>query len=220
MSGNLHDRLRRLDTCAVSDALDKLELEGAVTGFTQFSGHGKISGRVITVTLGPGRASTAPPRHLCAGAIESSEPGDVIVVEHRSGVVCGGWGGLLSLGAKVKGVSGVIVEGYARDIEDCRAVDFPVFARSVTMRTARGRIVERGFNEAIQVGDIRVRPGDYVVADASGAVFVAADQADRVLAEAERIAAREAAMSKAILDGKPIGQVMGAGYEHMLSERE
>ena len=220
MSGNLHDRLRRLDTCAVSDALDKLELAGAVTGFTQFSGHGKISGRVITVTLGPGSASAAPSRHLCAGAIESSEPGDVIVVEHRSGVVCGGWGGLLSLGAKVKGVAGVIVEGYARDIEDCRAVDFPVFARAVTMRTARGRIVERAFNEAIQVGDIRVRPGDYVVADASGAVFVAADQADRVLAEAERIAAREAAMSKAILDGKPIGQVMGADYEHMLSERE
>jgi 4-hydroxy-4-methyl-2-oxoglutarate aldolase len=204
----------------VSDALDKLGLPGAVTGLIRFSGQGKIAGRVVTVTLGPGAAPDGPPRHLCAGAIEAAQPGDVIVVEHRSGVVCGGWGGLLSLGAKARGVAGVIVEGYARDIDDCRAADFPVFARAVTLHTARGRIVERAFNEPIAVGDVRVSPGDYVVADGSGAAFVAVDRAGRVLDEAERIAAREAAMGKALLEGRPIGDVLGADYEEMLAERD
>lgn len=220
MTGASVERLRRLDTCAVSDALDKLGLSGAVTGLSRFSGTGRIAGRAITVTLGPGAPPPGPARHLGARAIEAAGPGDIIVVEHRSGVVCGGWGGLLSLGAKVKGVAGVIVEGYARDIEDCRAVEFPVFARAVTMRTARGRIVERACNEPVTVGDVRVEPGDFVIADGSGAVFVAAAVAERVLDEAERIAAREAAMSRAILAGKPVGAVMGADYEHMLSKRD
>lgn len=219
MSEPIADRLRRLDTCAVSDALDTLGLAGAVTGLTRYAGTAKIAGRAITVTLGPGSAPEGPPRHLCAGAIEAAQPGDIIVVEHRSGVVCGGWGGLLSVGAKVKGVAGAIVEGYARDIDDCDAADFPVFARAVTMLTARGRIVERAFNEPIEVGDVRVSPGDYVIADGSGVVFVPADQAGRVLDEAERIAAREAAMAKALLEGRPIGEVMGADYELMLKKQ-
>jgi 4-hydroxy-4-methyl-2-oxoglutarate aldolase len=220
MKTKLLKRLRRLDACAVSDALDRLGKAGGVTGLVRLAGGGKITGKVLTVTLGPGAPPLGPARHLCARAIEAAEMGDVIVVEHRSGVVCGGWGGLLSLGAKARGVAGVIVEGYARDIEDCRAADFPVFARAVTMRTARGRIVERAFNEPITVGDVRVEAGDFVVADGSGAVFVAVAEIERVLDEAERIAGREAAMSKAILAGKPIGEVMGADYEHMLSEQE
>ena len=45
-------RLNRLDTCAVSDAMDKLELRGVVTGIHQFSTNRRIAGRVLTVKLG------------------------------------------------------------------------------------------------------------------------------------------------------------------------
>jgi regulator of RNase E activity RraA len=211
-------RLGRLDTCAVSDALDKLGLKGSVTGLIRYSTERRIAGRVLTVTLSKaeGRANT---RHLCTGAIEAAQPGDVIVVEQRTGLDAASWGGNLSIGAQMRGVAGVIVEGPARDIDDSRRLDFPVFARCHTARTARGRIVESASGDPITVGDVTVHQGDYVVADGSGAVFVAEADIARVLEAAEAIVQREEAMAAALREGKPIGQVMGANYEQMLKKQ-
>ena len=47
-------RLRRLDACAVSDALDRLKMKGVIIGVPRQSGQGRIAGRVITVKLGNG----------------------------------------------------------------------------------------------------------------------------------------------------------------------
>jgi regulator of RNase E activity RraA len=208
-------RLSRLDSCAVSDALDKLGLKGAVTGIRRYSTERRIAGRVLTVKLeaAKGRSNT---RHLCTAAIEAANPGDVIVVEQRTGIDAASWGGNLSIGAQVRGVAGVIVEGPARDIDDSRRLDFPVFARSHTARTARGRIVETATNQPITVGHVTVSAGDYVVADASGVVFVAQNEMERVVETAEAIMEREEAMAQALRAGTPISQVMGANYEQML----
>jgi 4-hydroxy-4-methyl-2-oxoglutarate aldolase len=208
-------RLLKLDSCALSDALDKLGLKGSVTGLERFSTDRRIAGRVVTVTLAAaeGRSNT---RHLCTAAIEAAQPGDVIVVEQRTGIDAASWGGNLALGAKMRNVAGVIVEGPARDLDDCRKLDFTVYARSHTARTARGRIVEVATNEPVTVGDVVVTPGGYVLADASAVVFVEAADIERVVATAESIMAREEAMAQALREGKPISQVMGANYEHML----
>ncbi len=210
-------RLGALDSCAVSDALDKLGLKGSVTGIHRFTTEQRIAGRVLTVKLdrAEGRTNT---RHLCTTAIDAATPGDIIVVEQRTGLDAASWGGNLAIGAKMRKVAGVIVEGPARDIDDCRKIDFPVFARSHTSRTARGRIVEVATNEPITVGDVEVNPGDYVVADGSGVVFIAAADIARVLEAAEAIIAREEAMAQALREGVPISQVMGANYESMLKK--
>ena len=211
-------RLGRLDSCAVSDALDKLELSPSVSGIQRLSTERRIAGRVHTVTLAlaGGRPSTS--RHLCTAAIEAASPGDVIVVEQRTGIDAASWGGNLSIGAQVRGVAGVIVEGPVRDVDESRRLEFPVFARSHTARTARGRIVEVATNEPITVGEVTVSPGDYVVADASGVAFIAQSQIERVLETAETIVQREEAMAAAIRNGTPISQVMGANYERMLKK--
>ena len=147
--------------------------EGSVTGLHRYSTTRRIAGRVLTVKLdrAEGRSNT---RHLCTAAIEAAMPGDIIVVEQRTGIDAASWGGNLAIGAKMRSVAGVIVEGPARDIDDCSRLDFPVFAREHTARTARGRIVEVATNEPITVGDVVVSPGDYAIADGSGVVFVAA----------------------------------------------
>jgi len=211
-------RLSRLDSCAVSDALDTLGLTGSVTGLHRYSSEKRIAGRVLTVKLdkAEGRSNT---RHLCTAAIEAASPGDIIVVEQRTGLDAACWGGNLTIGAQVRGVAGVIVEGPARDIDDFRKLDFPVFARTHTARTARGRIVEVETGGPVQVGDVIVNPGDYAIADGSAVVFVAAADIERVLETAEGIAAREEAMAQALREGKPISQVMGANYEHMLKKQ-
>jgi 4-hydroxy-4-methyl-2-oxoglutarate aldolase len=211
-------RLLRLDACAVSDALDKLKLNGVVSGLERLSGAGRMAGRVVTMKLGTGSPPPGPVRHLGTAAIEAAAAGDVIVIEQRSGVEAGCWGGILTLGAKARGIAGVIADGPVRDIDEARSHDFPVFARACTPRTARGRIVELASNCPVAIGDVMVRPGDYVIADGSGVVFIAAGSIDAVLQAAEAIAAREAAMAKALLAGKPITEVMGANYEHMLKD--
>lgn len=210
-------RLQHLDSCAVSDALDKLGLKGSVTGIRRYTTDRRIAGQVLTVKLdrAEGRTNT---RHLCTAAIEAANPGDIIVVEQSTGLDAASWGGNLAIGAKARGVAGVIVEGPARDIDDCAREDFPVFARTHTARTARGRVVEVSTGEPIVVGDIIVTPGDYVVADGSAVVFVALNEIARVVETAESILAREDAMARDLRAGKPISQVMGTNYETMLKK--
>jgi 4-hydroxy-4-methyl-2-oxoglutarate aldolase len=215
-ASDLLERLKRVDCCAVSDALDKLHLKGVVTGLSQLSGSRRIAGRVLTVKLGVGEPPPGKPRHVSTTAIVSAQPGDIIVVEQHSGVNAASWGGILTLGAKLRGVAGVIADGPVRDIDEARQHDFPVFGSGVTTFTARGRIVELATGEPITIGEISVKPGDYAIADGSGVVFISAENIERVVAAAESIAAREAAMAKALREGKPITEVMGANYEDML----
>jgi len=209
-------RLSRVDACAVSDALDKLGLAGAVSGIHRLTTDRRISGRVVTVKLERDNGRPAASRHLGTTAIEAAHAGDVIVIEQRSGVDAAAWGGNLSMGAKMRGVSGVIIDGPTRDVDEAREYGFPIFARDHTSRTARGRIVETGTNVGIIVGDVPVMPGDYVIADGSAIVFVAAAEIARVLEAAEQIAAKERAMVAALKDGTPITDVMGHNYETML----
>ena len=210
-------RLLELDTCAVSDALDSLGLPPAVAGLTPLTFARRIAGRVVTVKLVPGKPKTASVRHLGTAAIEAATPGDVIVIEHP-GVECAGWGGVLSVGAIERGVAGVVIDGPARDIDEARALDFPVYARSAISRTARGRVYEADYNCRIAIGGIGVEPGDFCLADGSGVVFIAAAQIDPVLRRARRIAERERLMIEALRAGERITDVVGRDYEAMLGD--
>ena len=218
MTDDIASRLARLDACAISDALDQLDLQPAVTGIRPLAARQRISGRVITVRLAAGPPpADAPPRHLCTHAIDRAERGDVIVVEQATGVECAGWGGILSNAARRKGVSGAIIEGPARDIDEAIEIGFPIHARSATARTARGRIHEAETGGIIKVGAATVWDGDYVVADSSGVAFIPALRIEEVLQAAERIAAREAAMTRSVHDGVAVSSVMGGTYENLLT---
>ncbi len=209
-------RLAALDSCAVSDALDSLGLPPAVTGLSPVSVRRRIAGRAVTVKLGPEKPANAPTRHLGTAAIEAARPGDVVVIEHSSGVECAGWGGVLSTGASVRGIAGVVIDGPARDLDEAAALDFPVYARSASARTARGRVFEQDFECPVTLGGVAVAPGDLVLADSTGVVFVPAAEAAEVLRRAERIAGRERLMVEALRRGERITEVVGRDYEEML----
>lgn len=213
---NLVERLRKLDTYALSDAMDKLGLKGVALGIGPMWQCPRIGGRVVTMRLVRATGQEHTTRHLGTTAVVSSSPGDVIVVEHKSRSDGAGWGGILANAAKVRGVSGVIVDGMARDIDESRDIGFPVYARGGVPSTGRSRVVEESCNEPIWIGDIRVSPGDLVLCDWSGAVFLPADRAADIIAAAEEIAAREALITKDVLAGKPVTEVMGTNYENML----
>jgi 4-hydroxy-4-methyl-2-oxoglutarate aldolase len=187
-------RLLAFDTCAVSDALDSLGLKGVVTGLI------------------------APVRHLGAASIDAAAPGEIIVVEQRTGCEAGSWGGVLTRAAQHKGVAAVISDGLLRDVDEVREIDFPVFCRGFTAFTARGRIHETATEVPVSVGDVTVSPGDYVLADSSACVFIAAANAEAVIEAASRILRRESEMIRRIEAGESAGAVLGANYEHMLEK--
>jgi regulator of RNase E activity RraA len=200
-------RLERLDTTSVSDALDHLRLKGATTDIRPLWPCGKIVGRAVTVKVVP-VGPTSPGHHLATPAIEAAEVSDIIVIDHAGRTDVSGWGDILSNAAQVKGIRGVVVDGACRDIDGSREIGFPVYGRAVVPVTARGRVMQESFNTVIQCGGVQVRPGDFVIADGSGVVFIPQERADEVIEAAERIQEREAAMIAAVRAGRSVVEVM------------
>jgi regulator of RNase E activity RraA len=202
------DRLRALDTCAVSDALDTLNLPGATTGIRPlWAVAGPVAGRVRTVQAGP-RQDGKPAQHIAAAAIEAAEPGDVLVIANdgRTDVSC--WGGILTLAARRNGIGGVVIDGACRDIAESAEQGFPVFGRAVVPVSARGRIVQLAMDEPVEFAGLVVHPGDVVLADQNGVAFVRAEDLEKVITLAERIVAREQNMAEAVKAGQPVTEVM------------
>jgi regulator of RNase E activity RraA len=200
------DRLRALDTCAVSDALDTLNLPGATTGIRPlWAVTGTVAGRVRTVQAGP-RQDGKPAQHIAAAAIEASEPGDVLVIDGRTDVSC--WGGILTLAARGNGIGGVVIDGACRDIAESAEQGFPVFGRAVVPVSARGRIVQLAMDEPVEFAGLVVHPGDVVLADQNGVAFVRAEDLEKVITLAERIVAREQNMAEAVKAGQSVTEVM------------
>lgn len=213
-------RLRALDICDLSDALDALGLPPAVTGLMEACAGRPIAGRAVTVKLIAGNAPPSEhPRHLCTAAVEAAGPDNVIVIEQRSGVDAAAWGGILSRAAQTRGVAGTIVDGPTRDIEEADRIGYSVYARSLTCRTARGRIHESECQTPIDFGDTKVHPGDFIAIDRSGCVVIPAARIADVLSRAEQIRDKSDEMAAAVYAGIPVSRVMGGDYERMLENK-
>ena len=147
-------RLSAIDTCALSDALDKLGLSGQVTGLRRESGEGRVAGVAVTVKLGTGDPPPGPPSHLGTKAIEASDEHSIIVVEQRSGVEAGCWGGLLTRGARLAGVRAVVADGPVQFGELCLRIHHhgaELQAREVIAVTAGALLAEEDRASVVQL---------------------------------------------------------------------
>src|SRR5450759_4667548 len=177
-------RLEKLATTNIADARDKVGIRGAVIGIRPMYDCPKITGRAVTIKI-TAAGAVASKYHLGVRAIDAAGAGDVIIIDNRGDLNNNCWGEILSMGSKMKGISGVVVDGAARDIDACRELGFPVYARGTVPITARGRIMEESFNEVIRVGDVQVSPGDVILADINGVVIIPLGRLDEVLEAAE-----------------------------------
>lgn len=230
------DGFADVDSCAASDALDQLGIQGVALGAVRLTTTAAVRGRAITVRMGPlgtrtdeheapssdegsTSAGATPRRHLGTAAVEAAEPGDVIVIDNGGRTDSACWGGNLARAARAAGVAAIVADGAIRDRDECEEVGLPVFARRAVPTTARGRIVELAWNVPVTVEGVTVRPGDVVVADGSGVVFVPGDRAAEVAEAAGLIVEKERLMAAEIDRGVPVSQVMGASYEDMLRKK-
>ena len=213
------ERLSKLDTCAVSDALDSLSLKGATWGVRPMWQCPRIAGRAVTMKLKPAGLEQ-PKQHLGTAPIEAAKAGDIIVIDNGGQLQFSCWGGLLALSAKLKGLSGVVIDGASRDIDEARELEFPVYARGAVPMTARGRVVQESYNQEIQFAGVQCHPGDLVLADGSGVVIVPQAREADVVSAAEAIYAKEQEMAAGIRKGySGLEMLEKLGYEDMLKKK-
>jgi len=200
-------RLELLDTCAVSDALDFLGLPGATHGIRPLWPTGKIAGSAITVQAAP-RTDAKPVHHLNAPAIDAAGRNDVLVVSNDGRLDVSCWGDIVSHAAQARGARGVVIDGACRDIDASSTMGFPVYGRAVVPISARGRIVQKSFNEPVDIAGVTVCAGDLLLGDSSGVVFIPLVRAAEVIDLAERVVERERRMIEAVGQGASVTEVM------------
>jgi regulator of RNase E activity RraA len=211
-------RLERLCTTNLSDAMDLLGIRGAVSGIRPMFDCPKVVGRAVTIKI-TAAGITRSKVHLGVEAIAVAEPGDVIAIDNHGDVANNCWGEVLACAAKVKGVSGVVVDGAARDLDACRDMAFPVYARAAVPITARGRVMQESFNHMIRLGDAQVRPGDVIVGDINGVVVICVEKLDDVMREAEALMDKEEQMKADLLAGMDVLEMdRKYNYEQMLKK--
>ncbi|MGE7718382.1 RraA family protein [Priestia megaterium] len=217
MNADYRVRFKKLSTTNVSDALDALGLQGSTYGISPtWEGCKKIVGEAVTVKL-VSAGLTKSPNHLGVHAIEVGKEGDIILVDNSGRLDVSCWGGILANGAKAKGISGVVIDGACRDLDDYVEADFSVYARGPVVATARGRVMEEATNIMVQFGGVQVRPKDIVMADRSGVVVVPQEKAEEVLQRAEVLFQKEEDMIKEIRNGASMLEVdTKYNYEKML----
>jgi len=212
-------RFERLSTTNVSDAMDALGYKGATHGIRpMIERWRKILGPAVTMRM-TAAGVTPQKTHLGMTAIAAAKKGDVIVIDNGGRLDTSCWGGILANSAKMKGVSGTVIDGCCRDLDDCIDADYTVYARGTVVCTARGRVIEENTNQMIQFGGVQVRPGDIVMGDSSGIVIVPQEAIEEILTKAEQLYQKEEDMIAEIKAGADILEVDAKyNYNKMLSK--
>ncbi|HLF16603.1 MAG TPA: 3-hexulose-6-phosphate synthase [Candidatus Thermoplasmatota archaeon] len=193
----LREAFRQCSTSNVSDAMHR---KGAMVGIEARQQGVRVAGRAVTVFTADG--DWAKP----VEAIDVAKPGDVIVIDQR-GTTTAMWGELASWSCKVKGVAGVVVDGAVRDIDDIRAMGFPVWSRHVVPHAGE----PKGFGEIgaeVQCGGQRVRSGDWILADDMGVVVVPQEEAQETANRSLEVHERENRLREEIKRGKTLSSVL------------
>ena len=174
-----------------------------VRGFRSTQPGERIAGRALTMRFLPPRPDFVEAidtlaaegdwdRRYYARAAEEARPGDVIVAELGG---AGGhvlFGGMGALGIKLRGAAGVVIDGGSRDLAELASDafrGFPVFARFFDVKTTSW--LGAAWNAPVRIGTATVLPGDIVVADDTGVLFVPPALVPAVLAAAAERAALE-----------------------------
>jgi len=153
---------------------------------------------------GPAVTVVAPDDHLpVLLAAGEAAPGSVLVVANPRGARAIA-GELVAAEARRRGLAGIVIDGYCRDVAGLRALGLPVFARGSTPASGTARD-PRGFDEGtVALGGVAVRPGDVVLGDDDGLAVATPDQLRAALAGAEEIERAEAAVLAGLGQGRSL----------------
>jgi regulator of RNase E activity RraA len=165
----------------------------------------KLAGRAITVRIMP------PDSTLVHKATEMLEPGDVLVIDTGGDRRHAPAGGMVALAAHQRGALGIVVDGVCTDRAELRALGFPVFARGTSLLTTKLLGIPSGaLNLPISCGGVVVYPGDLVLADENGVLFLRPSVAAALLPEVEAHERQSEERRQRLLEGASLAELSGA----------
>lgn len=162
----------------------------------------RVCGPAVTVLTRPGDAL------YVQKVIEFLQPGDVVVIDAAGYKDVAVIGERLAHYMKLRGATGIVVDGAIRDSMGIVEVGMPTFARSQCIRIF-GSIGPGAINVPVTCGGVAVNPGDIVCGDADGIVIVPQADAQRVADLADVHLANELARKREVESGKPVSEVFG-----------
>ena len=111
------------------------------------------------------------------------------------------WGELMSTRARHLGAAGAVVNGYSRDTHGILRLDFPTFAYGPYAQDQgpRGKVID--FRVPLEIGQVRILPGDIVVGDVDGVCVVPQAAEEVVFTRALEKARGEKLVKQAIEGG-------------------
>ncbi|MEM5274581.1 RraA family protein [Cupriavidus taiwanensis] len=219
MSEQIEDRnvarAGRLDTATLSDAMDRLGIVGQCRAIKPRDAGFRMAGRAFTILYGP----AASPPGTVGDFIDDVPPGHVIVLDNGGRTDATVWGDIMTEIAHRRGIAGTVIDGINRDVHLCLSLGYPVFSRDNWMRTGKDRVQVEATNVPVNIGDVRVAPGDILRGDADGLVSIPRDHEERILAAAEDIEAAEDAIRKAVAGGMRLDEARAQHRYHQLQTR-
>jgi regulator of RNase E activity RraA len=139
---------------------------------------GTMASPIRPVTPSPRLAGTVLPVHAREGdnlaihrALDDARPGDVLVVNANAETNRAVFGDLLGEICLAKGVTGIVIDGAVRDVDELAGQGLAVYARGISpagpWKNGPGRI---GF--PVACGNIVCNPGDAIIGDNDGIIVV------------------------------------------------
>jgi len=188
--------LEKVSTANISDAMHR---QGELRTVYPITLGVKMVGTALTVRTYPGDwAKTVE-------AIDLAKSGDVIVVD-AGGVGPAVWGELATHSCLQKGIKGIVIDGAIRDTPEIKALRFPAFARIATPTAGE----PKGFGEigvAVEIGGVKIHPGDWVVGDDDGVVIIPKGKVVEFANRAMDVLEKENRLRKEIQEGSTLSQV-------------
>jgi 4-hydroxy-4-methyl-2-oxoglutarate aldolase len=126
-------------------------------------------------------------------AVAHASAGDILVLTSVEPAPVALIGELLATQAQVRGVSGILVDGATRDLDELVAIGLPIWTRFVRAQGATKGEVGK-VDVPVVIGGSEIRPGDLVVMDCDGAMALPLERVGEVLPLAVERAEREAAL--------------------------
>ena len=215
MDANI-EAFKAFGTTTVSDALDRLGIDGQILGIRPLDRSFSLCGRAFTVQTIP----VDPKTHGSVGDyIDDVPAGGVVVLDNAGRMDATVWGDILTTMANLKGLGGTVIHGVCRDSARSLEVGYPIFSRGVYMRTGKDRVQAEGYNVPVSVGEIRVRPNDLLLGDADGVLVIPQERESEVLAAAKEIEQAEDRIREEIMKGTRLDEARQKFRYHQLQTR-
>ena len=183
-------RFRNKPVANIDDCMGRI---AAADGISPV-GKGFLLGTAFTIRVPQGD------NLMFHAAMDLAKPGDVIVIDAGGFTDRAIFGELMATYCKTRGIRGIVCDGAIRDSEALAAMeDFPIYAKAATpngpYKNGPGEI-----GVPVVIGGKIVRPGDIVVGDGDGVIFIDPAIAEEIADATDAVEEKEAGIMKHILE--------------------